>query len=366
VREGRRFSRFADLGFYRSSYGDLASLNNEQLFEHLRNNGVAEGRATSQFFDVSYYLANNSDLRAAGFNFRRAYEHFVLIGFPREGRYGTPNGYSGPVMDENEGTGTPIFLASEGNLGDYDVPPGDGGVNQWQQNFDGPWFATADVQFANGQTTQTIPLAIFGDGVVDGNDTITWRISDSAPFGFSQESYTFSEDEANNQNNGIVPIQLSLNSTIKTATITIEDTNSFVTFTSTNVPQPINDSSTITSDLLVSDISGVLVDADVMLNITHTNDEDLDVFLNSPTGARVELFQDVGGNGSNFTNTTLDDEAAISISLGATPFMGSFQPQGFLSNFDSQDPNGIWRLEITDDSGENFGTLNSWSITFTL
>ena len=268
------------------------------------------------------------------------------------------------VIDEQDGTAIPQFLSSQENPTDYDVQ----GDSIWQQNFDDPWFATADVEFADGETTQTIPLTIFEDNVVDGNDTIVWRISDSVPFGFSQETYTFSEDDANNENSGIVLIELSLDSTIRTATITIEDTDTAAdfTFASTDVPQPINDISTITSDLLVSGVSGALVDVNLMLDISHTFDADLDVFLISSAGTRVELFQDVGGGGDNFTNTTLDDEAATSISSGAAPFSGSFQPLGALSTFDGESPNGIWSLEITDDLGEDVGTLNSWSLTFTV
>lgn len=126
------------------------------------------------------------------------------------------------LYDTAIGLATPIFLAGE-ETGDYDVP-GQGGVNEWQQNFSGTWFATANVELVNGQGS--VPLRILNDNVADGNDTIIWTISDNAPFGFSQKTYTFSEDDANNQNNGVVPIKLSLNSSIKTATITIQDSKS--------------------------------------------------------------------------------------------------------------------------------------------
>lgn len=126
------------------------------------------------------------------------------------------------VTDTRGGIGTVIFLATQGT-GDYDVP-GEGSVNEWQQNFVGSWFAEADVEFVDGQAS--IPLRLLNDNVVDGNDTIVWKISDSASFGFSQKTYTFSEDDANNQNNGIVRIKLSLESSIKTATIIIEDSKS--------------------------------------------------------------------------------------------------------------------------------------------
>ena len=39
------------------------------------------------------------------------------------------------------------------------------------------------------------------------------------------------------------------------------------------------------------------------------------MYLNSPNGTRVELFTDVDDGGHDFTGTTLDDEAATSITI---------------------------------------------------
>lgn len=131
--------------------------------------------------------------------------------------------FKAAVRDQRKGTATPSLLASQGT-GDYDVT-GQGGVNEWQQNIFGEsWFATANVEFVGQKAS--IPLRIIDDAQADGDKTIVWNISESAPFGFSQATQIFSEDDANNQNNGIVPIQLSLDSPIKTATIIIKDSNS--------------------------------------------------------------------------------------------------------------------------------------------
>ncbi|MBD1898548.1 hypothetical protein NDI44_25810 [Trichocoleus sp. DQ-A3] len=45
-----------------------------------------------------------------------------------------------------------VFLATEGS-GDYDLPGGQGNFNEWEQNFDEPWFAKADVKFVDGQAS---------------------------------------------------------------------------------------------------------------------------------------------------------------------------------------------------------------------
>ena len=47
------------------------------------------------------------------------------------------------------------------------------------------------------------------------------------------------------------------------------------------------------------------------------------------------------------------------------PYAGSFRPSGFLGFFDFEDPNGQWRLEITDTAELDEGVLNGWSLSIT-
>jgi subtilisin-like proprotein convertase family protein len=134
---------------------------------------------------------------------------------------------------------------------------------------------------------------------------------------------------------------------------------------SSDVPKAIPDQQTIVSTLTVSGQASSLLDVEVKVNITHTWDSDLDVYLISPSGTRVELFTDVGGADDNFTDTILDDQASAGIASGTAPYTGSYRPEGSLSALVGQNPNGIWRLEITDDAGGDVGTLNSWAIRIT-
>ncbi len=152
----------------------------------------------------------------------------------------------------------------------------------------------------------------------------------------------------------------------RTATLTPTPTQTLppgcTSYTSTDVPKAIPDLATVISVLNVAD-SFVLADVDVgPLDITHTWDADLDVFLRSPSGTLVELFTDVGGSGDNFLNTILDDEAAVSITAGSPPFTGTFRPERLLSALDGQNSSGEWRLQITDDLSGDTGTLNSWRL----
>ena len=103
----------------------------------------------------------------------------------------------------------------------------------------------------------------------------------------------------------------------------------------------------------------------VMLNIQHPYLSDLKIELVSPSNTVVLLVNAVGSNGDDFINTVLTDTAAVSISSGASPFTGVFQPQGALATFNSGiNPNGVWKLNITDSYPVDQGFLNNYSITF--
>jgi subtilisin-like proprotein convertase family protein len=138
------------------------------------------------------------------------------------------------------------------------------------------------------------------------------------------------------------------------------------TYPSTDTPIPIPDypAPAVTSSIVVSS-TGAVSDVNVTINISHTFDGDLDIFLIGPNGTRVELTTDNGGTGENFVSTVFDDQALTSITAGAAPFTGSFKPEGLLSTLNGIPANGTWTLEITDDAGVDTGTLNSWSLTIT-
>ena len=135
-------------------------------------------------------------------------------------------------------------------------------------------------------------------------------------------------------------------------------------FNATDIPLEIsaNRVSTIHSHLSVSDRPGSIEDIRVEIDISHRWVDDLDAFLVSPTGTRVELFSDVGGSGDNFTNTRLSDDGSLRIDAGSAPFTGVFQPEESLATFAGENANGKWTLEIHDDFSAVGGTLNQWSL----
>ncbi|MBD3561222.1 S8 family serine peptidase, partial [Planktothrix sp. FACHB-1355] len=140
-------------------------------------------------------------------------------------------------------------------------------------------------------------------------------------------------------------------------------------------------------------LTGVVKDINVGLNITHPYVSDLEASLLSPTEPiynpneglgftsprriwggngsedQIGLFDDVGGDGDNFINTILDDQATIRINHGVAPFTGRFIPQSKipgpgLDYFNQQWASGFWKLRMADDSSGNKGQLNRWWLEF--
>jgi subtilisin-like proprotein convertase family protein len=144
------------------------------------------------------------------------------------------------------------------------------------------------------------------------------------------------------------------------------------TYVMPGFPVTIPDVSTINSDLLVPVSAGRIADLDVSLNIAHTFDGDLDVFLTHvSTGTSIVLFNDVGGTNEGF-QIRLNDEAGTDIGGATNPKLdgaisGTFNPIGasLLSSFDGQDASGLWRLTIVDDAAPDTGALMSWALHVT-
>jgi subtilisin family serine protease/subtilisin-like proprotein convertase family protein len=130
-------------------------------------------------------------------------------------------------------------------------------------------------------------------------------------------------------------------------------------FCSTDTPLPIFDFSTTISQIFI-DQHATINDLDITLNITHTYDADLTIYLVAPDGSFLVLVQNRGGSGDNFSNTRLDDEASTPISAGSAPFAGSYRPEDPLSFLDGMDIFGTWQLWVADDFFIDEGSLNEW------
>ncbi|WGD36099.1 reprolysin-like metallopeptidase [Olleya sp. YS] len=129
--------------------------------------------------------------------------------------------------------------------------------------------------------------------------------------------------------------------------ITIASSGSNANYTSIiNIPE----------DLEITDIN-------VRINIDHTWNSDLDIFLISPLGTSVELSTDNGSSSNNYTNTIFDQEATNSITSGSSPFTGTFTPEGDLSVLYGEMTAGDWTLSVDDDFGPaDGGTILEFSL----
>jgi subtilisin-like proprotein convertase family protein len=98
------------------------------------------------------------------------------------------------------------------------------------------------------------------------------------------------------------------------------------------------------------------------INLTHTWNSDLDIYLKAPNNTQVELTTDNGSDGDNYNNTIFDDAATTSITLGSAPYTGTYRPEGLLSTFNGLSMMGDWTLIITDDANQDGGTLLNWGL----
>ncbi len=113
----------------------------------------------------------------------------------------------------------------------------------------------------------------------------------------------------------------------------------------------------------VSGLTSNICEVEIEISITHTWDGDLDIFVESPTGTVVELSTDNGSSGDNYTNTVFDDDASTAITDGSAPFTGTYSPEGTLSDFDGEDGNGTWTLQVTDDVSPDAGSITEFRVS---
>ena len=135
-------------------------------------------------------------------------------------------------------------------------------------------------------------------------------------------------------------------------------------------------SSVITVSGLPTAIASSLIQ--VSVNISHPADNNLAIYLISPTGQTLILANQISGSGANFSNTIFANNAATSITAGTAPFAGTYKPSGEASSLclnttvtsfagfggGSIVPNGAWTLKVADVTAGSTGTINNWSISF--
>ena len=138
-------------------------------------------------------------------------------------------------------------------------------------------------------------------------------------------------------------------------------TSNCITVMSSNIPVTISNNTTVTSTINFPN-AGIISDVNVLdIAGNHGRVGQLSVVLTSPTATDVTLWSNVCGNDNNF-DLNFDDAA----NPGALPCPptggGTYQPQGLLSSFNGENPQGLWTLSVTDNSAPTNGSLNTWGV----
>ena len=142
------------------------------------------------------------------------------------------------------------------------------------------------------------------------------------------------------------------------------------TFTASVEQSVPDDGSPISFNLEVSGLPDVINTnfglVQVCLNMDHTWDSDMDVRLIAPDGTTFLLFAGVGGDGDNWENCCLRDDAPEFIFNFGAPFNGVFRPMGSMGNVNNgQNPNGTWQILLYDTYAfADVGYMKDWSLSF--
>ena len=106
----------------------------------------------------------------------------------------------------------------------------------------------------------------------------------------------------------------------------------------------------------------IITDLDVTINVTHTYDGDLDLFLISPDPDTIQLFSGLGQSGDHFIYTRFDDQAETNIDDGIPPFTGRFHPFENLVSFTNDSAAGTWTLLARDGAPDDEGFIENFTL----
>lgn len=138
----------------------------------------------------------------------------------------------------------------------------------------------------------------------------------------------------------------------------------------------------VAAEIVVPGDGTVIEDLDVDLIIQHTWQGDLIIELEHVGGARITLVDRPGFDGQGFGFSVdnygnpdtgekfiLDDEAN---SIYDQPFTGgipnvtgSWQPEESLSTFDGTNKEGVWKLWVSDNAGQDTGSILNFGLHIT-
>ncbi len=218
-----------------------------------------------------------------------------------------------------------------------------------------------------GQQSVTVPIDAVDDNILDGLQTVIVTATATGYVGSGSDTIDVLDAELVAVD--IIAPVISEAAGNNATSVRVYRTNvdgpfpylSTQQFSNTD-PSTILDFDKVRSYITIPSQTSRISDVNITLSLTHGWLADLDMFLVSPNGTRVELVTDLNNNQTFMTDTTFDDQALGGILAGMAPFTGSFRPEGLLGVMNGLNPSGVWTLEITDDNQFDFGTLLSWSM----
>lgn len=216
--------------------------------------------------------------------------------------------------------------------------------------------------WSNGETTQSITVSTPGNYTVTTTNTNCVFTSTPVSVVVNSLSMTSSASPAS----FCEGTQSQLSSAVSSAPQ--QGPVAFTSNTAVNIVDYNNTTGAtpVYSPLVISGIapstlsSGSIVS--VKINLTHTYDGDIEIWLKAPGGDSTLLSNRRGGSGDNFTNTIFSMSAATTISTGTSPFTNTYKPDGNLNAL-TGNINGTWKLIVIDRAAVDVGQILSWTLT---
>ncbi|WP_405351228.1 reprolysin-like metallopeptidase [Nonlabens sp. Asnod3-H03] len=132
---------------------------------------------------------------------------------------------------------------------------------------------------------------------------------------------------------------------------------------STVVPITISSGPPSSFDTIITVTDNVVIN-DIVLNIdlSHTWMSDVDIYLTSPSGTQITIIEDRCNNRNDLLATFTDDGAALQCTFAAPTVSGTILAVDTFSSFNGGNALGDWVLTVADDTDQDGGSLNGWSV----
>lgn len=129
------------------------------------------------------------------------------------------------------------------------------------------------------------------------------------------------------------------------------------------VPVTISSGPPSSEDSIISIINDITITSiSLNIDISHTWMGDVDIYLTSPSGTQITIIEDRCGFRNDMIATFSDDGNAINCSFSSPTISGVVLPVDMFSMFNGENALGDWTLTVADDTDQDGGVLNSWSI----